>query len=56
MVLKFLENSLNLCIFTHAPFPHSKIHLEFFENLFPTANSELLYLNSIRKYQDDLQH
>ena len=37
MVLKFLENSLNLCIFTHAPCPHSKIHLEFFENLFPTA-------------------
>ena len=30
-----LENKLNLCIFTHAPVPKSKIQLQFFENLFP---------------------
>ena len=26
---------LNLCIFTHAPVPHSKLQVQFFENLFP---------------------
>ena len=30
----FLENALNLCIFTHAPVPHTKLQVEFFENLF----------------------
>ena len=30
-----LENELNLCIFTHAPVPHSKLLVQFFENLFP---------------------
>ena len=30
-----LENALNLCIFTHAPVPHSKLQLQFFENLCP---------------------
>ena len=30
-----LENELNLCIFTHAPVPHSKLQVQFFENLFP---------------------
>ena len=29
-----LENELNLCIFTHAPVPHSKLQVQFFENLF----------------------
>ena len=29
------ENALNLCIFTHALVPHSKLQVEFFENLFP---------------------
>ena len=28
-------NSLNLCFFTHAPVPHSKLLVERFENLFP---------------------
>ena len=36
-VFLFLENALNLCIFTHAPVPHSKFQLEFFENLFPST-------------------
>ena len=30
-----LRKSLNLCFFTHAPVPHSKFLVEFFENLFP---------------------
>ena len=34
-VFTFLENALNLCIFTHAPVPHSKFQAEFFENVFP---------------------
>ena len=56
MVLKFLEYALNLGIFIHAPFLHSKIQVEFFENLFPPRaergeeNHDLLYQNSIRKY------
>ena len=38
MMFAFLENALNLGIFTHAPFAHSKLLAEFFENLFsPTA-------------------
>ena len=31
----FLENALNLCIFTDAPVPHSKLQVEFYKNLFP---------------------
>ena len=62
MVFTFLENALNLSIFTHAPVPHSKLPAEFFENLFsPTTetgreNYDLLYQNPIRKYEDDLEH
>ena len=55
MVFTFLENeSLNLCIFTQTPFPHSKLQVEVFENLFPLrrkgrrklrfALSKLVYL------------
>ena len=50
MVFTFLENALNLCVFTHAPIPHSKLQAEFFENLFPQrrngwrgGNYDLLY-------------
>ena len=35
MLFTFLENALNLGIFTHAPVPQSKLEVEFFENLFP---------------------
>ena len=35
MVFTFRENAMNLCIFTHAPVPHSKLQVKFFENLFP---------------------
>ena len=35
MVFIFLENALNQWIFTHAPGPQSKRHVEFFENIFP---------------------
>ena len=31
MVFTFLENALNLSIFTHAPVPYSKLQVEFFE-------------------------
>ena len=31
-----LRKSLNLCFFTHAPVPYSKLLVEFFENLFPS--------------------
>ena len=61
MAFTFLENALNLYIFTHAPVPHSKLQVEFFENLFPPrqkggGNYDLLYQNSIRKYEYDLEH
>ena len=36
-----LENELNLCIFTHDPVPNSKLHVQFFENLFhPRAKNK----------------
>ena len=58
----FLENALNLGICTHALVLHSKRQAKFFENLFPPTaersgeNYDLLYQNSIRKYEDDLEH
>ena len=36
-----LRKSLNLCFFTHAPISHSKLLVEFFENLFPRRQKEL---------------
>ena len=41
--------------------PSSPTWVEFFENLFPQderdgGNYDLLYQNSIRKYEDDLEH
>ena len=30
-----IENEFNLCIFTHVPVLHSKLQVQFFENLFP---------------------
>ena len=61
MLVTFLENALNLCIFNHALVPHSKLQVEFYENLFPQnemggGNYDLLYYDSIRKYEDDLEH
>ena len=35
IVFTFLENALNLCIFTRAPVAHSKLQVKFFDNLFP---------------------
>ena len=55
MVFAFLENVLNLGIFTNAPVSHSKLQAELFDNLFPPTaergkeNYDLLYQNSIRK-------
>ena len=34
MVFTFVENALNLSIFTHGAFPHPNLQVEFFENLF----------------------
>ena len=62
MVFTFLENALNLGIFTHALVSQSNTQAEFFENLFPPTaerggeNYNLLYQNSIRNYEDDLEH
>ena len=62
MVFAFLENALNLGIFTYAPVPHSNLQAEFFENVFPPTaerdggNYDFLYQNSIRKNEDDLGH
>ena len=33
--VQFSKSALNLCIFTHAPVPHSKLQAEFFANVFP---------------------
>ena len=33
MMLTFLENASNLCIFAHVPVPQSKLQGGFFENL-----------------------
>ena len=35
-----LENEFNLYIFTHAPFLHAKLRVQFFENLFPAAKGQ----------------
>ena len=62
MVSTFPENALNLCIFTDAAVPHSKLRVELFKNLFPPRqkrggeNYDLLYQNLIKKYEDDLEH
>ena len=51
MVFAFLENALNLGIFTHAHVPHSNFQAELFGNLFPSTaerggeNHELHYQN-----------
>ena len=36
MVFAFLENTLNLCIFTHIPVPNSKLQVGSVKNLFPS--------------------
>ena len=61
MVFTFLENALNMCIFTHALVPHLKLQAGVFENLFPPrqkgwGNYDLLYQNSVQKYEDDLEN
>ena len=35
--IEFLGKALNLGIFTHSPFPHSKLYADCFQNLFPPA-------------------
>ena len=54
------RNALNLCSFTHAPVPHSKLQVEYILKIcFPQnrrgeGKYDLLYQNSFRKYEDDL--
>ena len=61
MVFKLLENALSLGIFTHGPVPQWKLQEEVFVNLFPSTaqrggeNYNLLYQDSVRKYEDDLE-
>ena len=64
MVVAFLEGALNLGIFTRALLRHPKFQAEFFENLISPNSREgeirfdfdLLYQNSTRKYEDNLEH
>ena len=61
MVFTFLENALNLCIFTHALVPHQNSRQKFLKVCFSQAkrdgeNYDLLYQNSTRKYGDNLEH
>ena len=42
--------------FYSCPVPHSKLQVEFFENLFPPRQKGWRKLNSVRKYEDDLEH
>ena len=62
MVFLFLQNALNVGIFTHARIRRSKLQAELCKNLFSTVaerggeNYDLLYQNSIRKYKNDLGH
>ena len=53
MVFTFLENVLNLGIFTHAPVPHSKFQVEFFEILFP-PKAESGRENSVKKFSQEI--
>ena len=66
MVSTFLENTSNLGIFTYQQPDRGKLFIPlgsvFLENLLPPTaerggkNYDLLYQNSIRKYEDDLEH
>ena len=62
MLLTFQENASNLSIFAHASVSRSKLQAEFFENLFPATaerdreNYDFLYQNSLRKYENELEH
>ena len=48
MMFTFPENALNPCVFTHAPGPPLKTP--------GGGNFDWLYENSIRKYEDELEH
>ena len=60
LVFTFLENALNLCIFTHAPVPSPQSRQNFLRICFAQderggGNYDLMLQNSIRKCEDDLQ-
>ena len=67
MAFTFVENALNLFIFTHASVP-TQVSAQFsvprqnvLKICFPQAkrsaeNDDSLYQNLIRKYEDDLEH
>ena len=55
MMFSFLENALNLCIFTHAPVPHSKLQLEFFENLFLLRRKGWRKLHNIQIQSENMR-
>ena len=53
------RKSLSLCFFTHVPVRHSKLLVELFVS--PKTERvggsyDLLYQNSVIKYEDDLEH
>ena len=55
MMFAFLENALNLCIFTHAPVPHSKLQVEFFENLFHLRRKGWRKLHNIQIQSENMR-
>ena len=56
MLFTLPENALNLCIFTHAPDPYLKFLIFCFQDGRGRGSYDLLYQNSIRKYENDLGH
>ena len=50
------RNALNLYIFIHAPVPHSKLQISLPQDERSGKNYDLLYQNSIRKSEDELEH
>ena len=51
------RKSLNLCFFTHAPVPHSKLLVEFFKNLFPPRQEgwEEAMVSSIKNQSEKMK-
>ena len=61
MEFTFLENALNLCILFMPHFPsqnsrHSVLKICFFQEKSGRENYDLLYQNSAKKYENDLEH
>ena len=52
-----LENALNLCIFTHCSVPHSKLQIQFLENLFsPRTKNKVVEETKICVIKNQLEN